>query len=111
MPRAARARKALAPLAPPESVRIVGRTYEIVESPGLLATAGCYGQCDTPSQRIIFDPEVHLEQRIDTVLHEVVHGIDEAMVTGLTEEQVRAVSTALLAVLRDNPDFTRFITQ
>lgn len=111
MPRAARARKPPALIAPPEFVRIVGRTYEIVATHGLLATAGCYGQCDTPTQRIIFDPDVHQEQQIDTVLHEVVHGIDEAMVTGLTEEQVRALSTALLAVLRDNPDFTRFITQ
>lgn len=52
--------------------------------------------------------------RADVLLHEVLHGVIVAIARkeqiGIEEESfVRALSTALLAVMRDNPEFVNFL--
>lgn len=43
-------------------------------------------------------------QQRETMLHEVLHVIDDALVLGLTEKQIHRLSAMLAAVLVDNPD-------
>jgi DNA gyrase inhibitor GyrI len=47
----------------------------------------------------------------DTLLHETIHAIDETLITGMTEQQVSNIASVLLAVLKDNPEFTSWILQ
>lgn len=47
----------------------------------------------------------------DTLLHETIHAIDETLLLGMTEQQVSNTASVLLAVLKDNPEFTRWILQ
>ena len=47
-----------------------------------------------------------IEQKL-TLLHEIVHGIDEKMNIGLEEKQVDNIANGLITVLIDNPEFAK----
>jgi hypothetical protein len=42
-------------------------------------------------------------QQLETMLHEVLHVIDDALALGLREKQLHRLSTMLFVVLVDNP--------
>ena len=94
----------------PVAVRVLGKSFTITAVPGLRDREGAYGTCDGAAQDIKYDPEPHREQVADTLLHEVVHAVDEAMGTSMSERQVRGIATGLLGVFKDNPAFLKFIT-
>ena len=50
-----------------------------------------------------------LDQEIDTLSHELFHGIDDLTDIGLTEEQVVKLTTGWLAALRDNPKLVEYL--
>ena len=61
------------------------------------------GECDSDKQVISVRDGQPLEQEQDTLLHEVIHAIEEAMGLKMREAQVKGCATGLLAVLKDNP--------
>jgi len=63
------------------------------------------------SQEILVREKSALGYQQDTLLHETIHAIDETLVTGMTEQQVSNLASVLLAVLKDNPEFTKWILQ
>ena len=73
-----------------------------------------YGVCLYDHQRIYLSQNMKHQQASDTLLHEVLHAIwSEAgldHIPDLNEETiVRSLATWLRIVLRDNPDFARFV--
>lgn len=49
------------------------------------------------------------EQSQDSMLHELIHAVDESLCLGMRERQVFALAAGLLAVLKDNPALTEWI--
>jgi hypothetical protein len=45
----------------------------------------------------------------ESLLHEIVHGVDDFMDTGLTEKQVNQMAQGLHSVLIDNPHILRYV--
>jgi hypothetical protein len=45
----------------------------------------------------------------DTLLHEILHVIDYNNGTEMTEQQVKMTATGLLAVLKDNKEFAKWL--
>jgi hypothetical protein len=90
----------------PTHVRIVGRVYNVVVKEEL---TGLWGQCDYDNLRIDIKQGQHPLLEADTLLHEVVHAIDDAMQTKLTERQVHCTATGLIALLRDNQEFLEYL--
>jgi hypothetical protein len=83
-----------------KSLRILGKTFEILWVDEVAEDA--IGMCETHRQRIAMMNGLPLDTERDTLLHEVIHAIDETMGTGLTEQQVVALASGLLAVFNDN---------
>lgn len=94
---------------PPTVVTVLGRTWELQAVPNLIANESLFGDCDITADRIRFAAEQTPQSMRDTLLHETTHAIDETLGLGMTEQQVSNVATVLLAVLRDNPQFTKFL--
>lgn len=67
------------------------------------------GECDSDKQVISVRDGQPLEQEQDTLLHELIHGIDEAVDARLTESQVKRLATALLATLKDNASLVSYL--
>ena len=44
------------------------------------------------------------EQKKATLIHELIHGLDEAYIIGLKEKQVEKLGNALYMLIRDNPE-------
>lgn len=83
-----------------KSLRILGKTFEVLWVDEVAEDA--IGMCETHRQRIVMMKGLPVDTERDTLLHEVIHAIDETMGTELTEQQVVALASGLLAVFNDN---------
>lgn len=94
----------------PESVRIIGKTYDIVLSPKA-SMPNEYGLCDSERQRIHVMVDASNATIIDTLLHECLHAIDFSIHLELTERQVHATASGLAALFLDNPDLVNLFKE
>ena len=98
------------PVRMPSSVKIVGKAFKIKyydPSQGFQD----HGQMNESTRTILIAAGQLPIDEADTVLHEVLHGIDCVFDLSLTEHQVRMVATALIGMFQDNPHFAEYLTQ
>jgi hypothetical protein len=99
----------------PRRVKVLGRTYTIeflpTGSPILVNDddENCLGRVDHNAQQIAVDDKQVLEAQQDTVLHEVLHAIENTLNLDVEENTIHLFATGVLAVLRENPEVTRFL--
>lgn len=98
----------------PLSIRIIGKRHVIDWLPSGHAELSegedtFAGRIDHDRQRILMEDGQTLEAEQDTLLHEVLHGVERAMDLDLEETKVHRIATGLLAVLKDNPDFLEYL--
>ena len=92
-----------------KSVRVIGKTYGIsFTSSGPLAEDEL-GELDPALQKITIKKGQPLETEQDTILHEIVHAIDNELNLDMKEKQVRGLATGILAVLKDNPRLSSYL--
>ena len=94
----------------PARIRVVGKQFTLefvaADYPQL---EDSYGLCDSDEQHIWIKEGQPLESEQDTVLHEVLHAVESAMNIDIPEEAIHRMATGLLAVIRDNPTFVRYL--
>ena len=91
----------------PAHIRILGKRFS-VEYGGDLKE-DLVGECDTDGLKIRVKNDLPLETEQDTLLHEVLHAVDEMVDSKLKESQVKRLATGLLAVLKDNNKLIAYI--
>jgi len=91
----------------PSSVAILGRNYEIALKDYI--EGDLLGQCDSDALKITIKKDQPEILEADTLLHEILHAIDDAMQTKMKERQVHCTATGLLALFKDNPDFVKYM--
>ena len=69
-----------------------------------------FGWCYYVKGDIFLRPNQSEDQARDTLLHEVIHAIDNVDSLNLSEEQVRRIATGLRAVFTSNPEFARWVS-
>lgn len=94
----------------PNRVRIVGFDFDVVTEDSDDFTREYMGQLEPARLRIRVGAHLGPLQQRETLLHEVLHGVDMAVGADLTEQQISTISRGLFAVIRDNPDFATFLT-
>lgn len=92
----------------PAVIQILGKPYE-VSIVASLDDGASDGEMSEHFQRILIAAGQTWENEKDTVLHEVVHSIEERLQLKLREKQVALLATGLLQVLRENPAFVRYL--
>lgn len=90
-----------------ETIRILGKTYSV----SLDEDMSNYGECNYKKQTITYSPRQHDDQLKDTLLHEIIHAVDHAVHLELSEKQVHALAGGLYAVLKDNPELSKWLTE
>jgi hypothetical protein len=95
----------------PKSIRVLGKSFAVVLEPAGVLERSNVGLCDSHAQTITVLEGLYPEDERETLLHEVVHAVDEAVFTDLTEHQVGALSRGLLAVFADNPAFAAWLLE
>lgn len=98
----------------PKFLRIIGKVHEIAYLPTGHAELKegedtFAGRIDNDRQRIVIEDSQTLASEQDTVLHEVLHGIESAMDVEVPETVTRRMATGILGVLKDNPEFLDYL--
>lgn len=88
----------------PEKVKILYKEYTVEEIENLHdGGVDLYGQIHYLTEKILLNVNSSDEQKKATLIHEVIHGLDEMYGIGLKEKQVEKLGNALYMLLRDNP--------
>lgn len=93
---------------PPDLVRVLGRDIPLQEV-GVEALLKAVGEYDYEHQIVRYREGQQPVFQADTILHELLHAIDDAMQLDMKERQVYCVAVGLVALLRDNPDFLEYL--
>jgi len=101
----------------PARLSILGKPYKVefvpIDHRGLYDNAEDndpgMGRTSPENQEIFIRTGQPLESEQDTVLHEVIHAVDETLGLQLNEYQVTVLATGLLAVLKDNPGLRTYL--
>lgn len=93
----------------PEKLHILFKEYTVKRADNMRNEKGnmLYGEVDYVTQTITLNSAASEEQSKSTVLHEVVHALDELYIIGLKEKQVEKLGVALYMFIRDNPEMFR----
>lgn len=93
----------------PESVSILYKDYAIGTENHMRDDNGTelYGQINYLEQTITLSNASSLEQKKATLIHELIHGIDEMYSIGLKEKQVEKLGNGIFMLIRDNPEMFR----
>ena len=83
-------------------IKILGKKYDIVFKDDSVLNTGMVGHYDGTKNRIDILRGMSKDQTNETILHESIHAISDALGLELEERDVTSLSTAIFAVLRDN---------
>lgn len=99
------------PTLPPGTIRIIGKYYTVTVDTinSDLVSNNQLGQARNAQCKLLLDSNQDQQQMRDTLLHEVIHAIDYSLNLRMKERQVHALAAGLLATLRENPDFVRWL--
>ena len=92
----------------PKTLKILGKPFKFEYLTDQL-DADLNGECDCDKQLIRIREGQPLEAEQDTVLHELIHAIDEAVDSRMTESQVKRLATGLLAVFKENQRLATYL--
>jgi hypothetical protein len=99
----------------PARIKIQGKPFEVKERapghPDLVDEKGhaLAGSVFYEQQRIAIQEGMALESDQDTLFHEYIHALEEALDIGLRESQVKRLATGMLADLKANPNFIAYL--
>lgn len=94
----------------PTQIRVVGKTYAVLFVDEV-DSEDSNGEHDLQRQEIKVKNAIHPELAMDTLLHEVLHAIDEQLDLRLKHKQVHALAVGILQVLRENDHLVKFLTK
>jgi hypothetical protein len=83
-------------------IDILGKIYKIKFLKDSKFEEQEYGLIDFNSMEILVNIEKGLDHQKDTVIHEILHGIDEELGLHLSEKQVRNLGCGIFQVLKTN---------
>lgn len=89
----------------PEKAKILYKEYAVEQQKNLHDEgADLYGQIHYLPESIFLNADSSEEQKKATLIHELIHGMDEMFAIGLKEKQVEKLGNALYMLIKDNPD-------
>lgn len=80
------------------SLRVLGKPYKITWG----NLEDCLGETDSTHQTIKMQTGLPKDNEEETLLHELIHAVDESLGLQMTEAQVHALACGLYAVFKDN---------
>lgn len=93
----------------PAAILIIGKTFA-VEYVDKVDDDDSSGEQRRDLQLIKVKGGQHPETLRETLLHEVIHAVEEQIALKLKERQVHALAMGLFQVMRENPALVRFLT-
>lgn len=86
----------------PKSLKICGHEYKIEIDNNLMKNLNHYGTTSFVSQTITIDKSFPHSQVVDTLIHEIIHVIDDNIKIELEENNVCRLANLLSTTILDN---------
>lgn len=87
-----------------KQVKIGCHLYQVSEVESVNKFEPRKGEIDYFQRLIKIDKDMTDRDKRETLLHEIIHGIEEFMGIDLEESQIRKLGAGLAMVLEDNPE-------
>jgi|ETNvirnome_6_100_1030635.scaffolds.fasta_scaffold94011_1 Zn-dependent peptidase ImmA (M78 family) len=68
-----------------------------------------FGEWDSCELSITLNPTIPPEHQKVTLLHELIHGVDDMLDLGLSHKTVYCLSQAMLTIIRHNPGLVKWV--
>ncbi len=97
----------------PRFVHVLGQKFTVTEQDQVFFPddgTPIRGLIIRADQIIQVDRNQHPETRAETLLHECIHAVEDALGLDFEEAEVGVLSRGLFALLRDNPALVRAVT-
>jgi len=94
---------------PFRTLKILGKNYTVDQDEDL-SDEDKGGLTNNRKQTITYI-EQHHDQLRDTLLHECLHVLDYGLALDLKEEQVHSLACGIYALLKDNPQFAKWLLE
>lgn len=89
----------------PNKVKILYKDYDVQEQDNLHDENGdLYGQIRYLPEKIYLNAQSSEKRKEASLIHEIIHGIDEMYFIGLKEKQIEKLGNALYVLIQDNPN-------
>lgn len=89
----------------PQKIKILYKDYTVIQEQNVHdGRDDLYGQIDYAGQVIRLDERYSAEQKKSTLIHEIVHGLDDMYQIGLSEKKVSKLGVAFYQMIKDNPE-------
>lgn len=89
----------------PEKIKVLYKEYTVEETANLHDNGGdLYGQIHYLPEKIFLNVDASEEQKKSTLLHELIHALDEMYDIRLKEKQVKKLGNAFYMLQKDNPE-------
>lgn len=86
-------------------IKALYKEYTVEETANLHDNGGdLYGQIHYLPEKILLNVDASEEQKKSTLLHELIHALDEMYGIGLKEKQVEKLGNAFYMLQKDNPE-------
>lgn len=90
----------------PAELDVFGKLYVVRNEP---PSGGEAGNCNAETCVIMVTPTHAESAQRDTILHEVVHAVEQELGLKMSERQVAGLATGLLGVMRHNPHLVAYV--
>lgn len=97
-------------MANPPVVRVLGKDYQIEWGATDLGE-GVMGDHSQSELKIRVRGGMPHDEERETLLHELIHAVDEQLGIRMTEKRVRMLSVGVYALLRDNPKLRAYLSK
>jgi hypothetical protein len=96
---------------PVDNLRYMGKYVPVVAIPqeAIDDNPEVMGRTNYQYAIVRYNPYQSPDQLKDTLIHEPFHLISEQLDLNLSERQVRLLATGYLALLRDNPEYAKWL--
>jgi hypothetical protein len=95
----------------PSVLRICGKPFRVVRCKETLLEVDSYGKVDVAKLQVVILDGIPLSLEQDTVMHEIIHAIDEQLSLDLKERQIEALGCMLQQVFADNPALMAYLAK
>nr|DAK86611.1 MAG TPA: peptidase [Caudoviricetes sp.] len=87
----------------PKKIKALHLEYEVIEDRNIHeGDAELFGQIQYIPQRILLNEQTSHTQKCETLIHEVIHALDNVYNIGLEEKQVEQLGVAIYNFIEDN---------
>ena len=90
-----------------DRLKVGWKVYDVIytepDSNLILGGDHCYGKIHHDEQKIYINTQYDDTQKITTIIHEALHGIENLMSFDLEEKHVSALANGIAMIIADNP--------